>query len=132
MCTGAELLLIGSGVSAVGQIAGTQAQSEALQRNAELERIKGASEKASLMESAERLRGQQRVAAAKSGVSQGGSVFEVMRQSAEDVEREAINIEFGAEAGSQSKLFEAKQVKKAGLVGAGGTLLSGVGTFKNA
>jgi hypothetical protein len=130
MCTGAELALFGgTALQALGGISAAKSQSAALERDAELRQREGAFETSRLREQGEALRGRQRVAAAKSGVSRTGSVLEVMRKSAEEEELEAINIQFGAEAGAQSKLFEAKQIKKAAPVKAAGTLLTGFGSL---
>jgi len=69
----------------------------------------------------------QKTGFAKSGVRRTGSVLEVMKQTAQEAEEEALNIQFGAAAGSQARLFEGKQAQKAGRVGAVGTLLTGFG-----
>ena len=50
-----------------------------------------------------------------------------MRQSAEEAELEALNIQFGAEAGTQARLFEAQQIRRAAPIRAAGTLLTGFG-----
>jgi hypothetical protein len=126
MCTGAELLMLGgAGLSAVGQIQSANSQAAALEYDAKLQQQEADFEKARLAEEQEELAGRQRVAAAKSGSTSGGSIFDVMQGSAEQAELEALNIQFGATAGAQSKLFEAKQTKTAGKIGAGTTLLSG-------
>jgi hypothetical protein len=126
MCTGAELLAIGgTAFSAVGQIQSANAESAALERDAQLERQRGEFEKARLDEQQEQLIGRQRVAAGKSGATSSGSILETMRGSAEQAELDALNIEFGTQAGVQSRLFESSQAKKSGLIGAGGTLLTG-------
>jgi len=131
MCTGLELALLGGvGLSAVGQVGAARTQSKVLEREAELGRREAQFEEARLREGAEELRGRQRVAAAKSGVAPSGSVLEVMRKSAEEAELEALNIQFGAEAGAQARLFEAKAIKRAAPIQAAGTLLTGVGALR--
>ncbi len=126
MCTGMEVLaLAGTGLSAVGQIQSANAQSATLEREAQLAQQEATFEKERLAEEQERTEGLQRVAAAKSGAGASGSILETMQGSAEQAELEALNIQFGADAGSQARLFEAKQVKNAGFVGAGSTLLTG-------
>jgi uncharacterized protein HemX len=131
MCTGLEIALIaGTAVSGIGQIQASQAQSETLKRQAELGRRSAVFEEARLREESERVLGRQKTAAAKSGVTRSGSVFEVMRESAEQAELEALNIQFGAGAGSQARLFEAEQARTAGALQATGTFLSGARSFR--
>lgn len=69
----------------------------------------------------------QKTGFAKSGVRRTGSVLEVMKQTAQEAEEEALNIQFGAAAGTQARLFEGKQAQKASRIGAAGTLLTGFG-----
>ena len=131
MCTGLELaLLAGTATTAVSGFSAARTQSKTLEREAELGRREAQFEEARLREGAEALRGRQRVAAAKSGVTQAGSVLEVMRKSAEETELEALNIQFGAEAGAQARLFEAKQIRRAAPIKAAGTLLTGAGALR--
>lgn len=130
MCTGLELALIGgAATSAVSQFQGASTQSKLLEREAALGKASAAFEESQLRKRGVSLAGSQRVAAAKSGVTQTGSILDVMRQTAEDVELEALNIQFGAEASSQARLFEAKQIKRAAPIQAASTLLSGFGTL---
>lgn len=131
MCTGLELALLGGvGLSAAGQVGAARTQSKVLEREAELGMREAQFEEARLREGAEALRGRQRVAAAKAGVAPSGSVLEVMRKSAEEAELEALNIQFGAEAGAQARLFEAKQIRRAAPIQAAGTLLTGFGALR--
>lgn len=116
----------GTALAAGGQIASTIAQKEGLERQAALGLKAAEFETARLREEEERLIGRQRVAAAKSGVRRTGSVLETMQQSAEQAELEALNIQFGAQAGAQARLFEAKQVGRAGALKAAGTFLTGL------
>jgi len=120
-------LTAGTALTAVSGISGARTQSKVLEREAELGRREAQFEEARLREGAEALRGRQRVAAAKAGVAPSGSVLEVMRKSAEEAELEALNIQFGAEAGTQARLFEARQITGAAPVRAAGTLLTGFG-----
>jgi hypothetical protein len=131
MCTGLEIaLLAGTGLQAASQVQAGRTQSKLLEREAEIGRRSAGFEESRLRDEAERIEGRQRTAVAKAGIRPTGSVLEVMRQSAEEAELEALNIQFGAEAGTQSRLFEAEQVKKAGQVQAAGTLLTGAGAFR--
>lgn len=126
MCTGMELLAIGgTAFSAVGQMQQASASAAALERDAELARRQGEFETARLAENQERLEGRQRALAGKSGARSTGSILETMRGSAEQAELEALNVQFGAEAGSQARLFEAQQAKRAGKFGAASSLLTG-------
>lgn len=116
---------VGVGLTALGQVGAAESQSKALEREAELTARSAEFETQRLREQGETLRGRQRVAAAKAGVAASGSVLEVMRKSAEEEELEALNIQFGGQAGSQARLFEAKQISRAAPIRATGTLLTG-------
>jgi len=130
MCTGAEIgLIAGAGAGVFGDIQGSRAQAATLKRDAELTKLQSQFELQKLVRTKERVKGAQVVAATKGGVAISGSVLEVMQQSAADAELEALNIKFGAEAGFQARQFEAKQVKKAGKIRAGGRLLTAGATF---
>lgn len=129
MCTGLELALVGgTGLNIASQFQGASTQSKLLKREAALGKASAEFETAQLRKRGVSLAGSQRVAAAKSGVTQSGSILDVMRQTAEDVELEALNIQFGADASSQSRLFEAKQIRRAAPIQAASTLLTGFGT----
>lgn len=126
MCTGVEIAAV------VGAVAGTAAtvqssRAQAKQSTEESNRIKlqAAAEESRLRQEGERRQGRQRVAAAKSGVTRSGSVLDIMRESGEETEREALNIKFGAKASSQARLLEAKSAKTAGALRGAGTLLTG-------
>lgn len=125
MCEGGFLDILGDVVSVVGGIQSSRAESKAIRRQAEVTRQAADFELARLGEETEALRSRQRVAFAKSGVTQTGSVLDVQTQTAEDAELEALNIQFGAGAGVQSRLFEARQARTAGVVRAAGTILTG-------
>jgi len=118
---------IGTAIQAGATVVAGRQQAKELKRQAELTRRAGEFEVARLRESEERLQARQRVRFAKSGVRRTGSVLEVMRQTAQEAEEEALNIQFGAESGAQARLFEAKQVKRAGQIAGLGTLLTGFG-----
>jgi hypothetical protein len=122
-----SLQTAGTVLAAGGQIATTIGQKEGLERQAALGLKSAKFETARLREEEERLKGRQRVAAAKSGVRRTGSVLETMKESAEQAELEALNIQFGAQAGAQARLFEARQVGRAGTLKAAGTFLTGLG-----
>lgn len=126
MCDPATLMSIaGTASSVLGGSSSTDAQSQALERDAAIARKEADFEKDRLAEEQRSLLGRQIVAGAKGGSTQSGSILEVMRGSAEQAELEALNVEFGAQAGIQSKLFEASQIKQAGKMEAATTLLTG-------
>ena len=118
---------IGTAIQAGATVVAGRQQSKELKKQAELTRQAGEFEVSRLRESEKRLQARQRVAFAKSGVRRTGTVLEVMKQTAQEVEEEALNIQFGAESGEQARLFEARQVKKAGQIGGVTTLLTGFG-----
>ena len=118
---------IGTAIQAGATVVAGRQQAKELKKQAELTRQAGEFEVARLRETEERTQARQRVAFAKSGVRRTGTVLEVMKQTAQEVEEEALNIQFGAESGAQARLFEAKQVKKAGQIGGVTTLLTGFG-----
>jgi hypothetical protein len=123
MCDPATLAIAGGLLGAAGSLSQGAGQAAALRRQAELTRRSAEFELERFGEETEALRSRQRVASAKSGVRETGTVLDVQRQSAEDAELEALNIQFGAEAGVQARLFEAKQAERAGKIGAVTSLL---------
>ncbi len=126
MCDAGTLDIIGDVLQVGGAITQSRGESKALRRQADLTKQAGEFELARFGEETEALRSRQRVARAKSGVSESGSILDVQRQSAEDAELEALNIQFGAGAGVQSRLFEAKQVERAGQLKAVTSVLGGL------
>ena len=114
MCDPLTLAAIATTVG--GSVLQSRGEAKALRRQAEITQRAGEFELDRFGEETEALRSRQRVAGAKSGVRATGSILDVQRQSAEDAELEALNIQFGAGAGVQSRLFEAKQAETAGLI----------------
>lgn len=132
MCTGAEIAgIVGAAVSTAGAVQSSKAQSAAIERQAQIEQQRAKFEKERAAEEAQRLEGRQRALIGKSGATTTGSVLETMRGSAEQAELDALNIQFGADAGTQSRLFEAGQVRKAGNIGAASTLLTSASKIKS-
>ena len=126
MCDAGTLDIIGTVVQVGGAISQSRSESKVLRRQADLTKKAGEFELARFGEETDALRSRQRVARAKSGVGESGSILDVQRQSAEDAELEALNIQFGAGAGVQSRLFEAKQVERAGQLRAVTSVLGGL------
>ena len=89
-------------------------ESGLLKREAALIERQGKFDVSQRKEEARKLASRQKVVTSKSGVTRTGSVLEVMNEAAEIAEKEVLNIEFGAESGSQAKLFEASAAEKSG------------------
>lgn len=124
---GETLATVGTLAKIGGQLSSGGVESDLLTREADLTRRQGEFDVSQREDEARKLKSRQIVVGAKSGVRRTGSVLEVMNEAAEIAEREVANIEFGAGSGVQSKLFEAKQVKKAGRIGAASTALTSFG-----
>ncbi len=111
---------IGTGISA-GKAADRQAK-EARRRGAlvaEDERRKG-----------RRLAGKQRAAFAKGGVTQSGTVLDVLAQTAADSEINALRAALGFEQQADAFNTQATSLRTAGVLGAGKTLLGAGQTFE--
>ena len=124
---GQTLATVGAAGSILGQLSSSGVESDLLTREADLTRRQGEFDVEQRRDEARKLKSRQTIVAAKSGVRRTGSVLEVMNEAADIAEREVAQIEFGAGSGVQSKLFEAKQVKKAGRIGAASTALTSFG-----
>lgn len=117
----------GTVIQAGAQIQAGQQAKKALGTQADLIQRQGGLDLQALETEKRRTLARQKTGFAKSGVRRSGSVLEVMKQTAEEAEQEALNIQFGADAGSQARLFEGSQAAKAGKIGGVGTLLTGFG-----
>lgn len=124
---GQTLSTLGAVGSIASQVKSSSIESDLLKREASLIERKGEFDVSQRKDEARKLESRQKIVAAKAGVRRSGSVLEVMNEAAEIAEQEILNIEFGAESGVQSKLFEAKQVKKAGKIGGLTTALTSFG-----
>ena len=122
MCTGAEIAAVAAAVVGTAttvkagkdQKAALNAQADAAEAQAEQNRLNAEFEAGQVRKRGEELLSRQRTQAAKSGAESSGSVFDVMRGSAEEIELEALGIEFGAATTEQTKLFEATSSRIAG------------------
>lgn len=134
MCTGfLEIGLLGAtALSTVGSLQGQQQQSQQqqqqLQRESQIAQIQAAFEKDRIRQQAKKLAGAQRVAAVKSGVTESGSITEVMKASAEDAELAALQAQYGADLSSESRRIEAEATQQASQIQSQATLLSGLAT----
>ena len=124
---GQTLSTIGTVAALTGQQKSTKAETGIIKREAALIEKKGKFDVKQRETEARKLKSRQIVTAAKSGVRRSGSVLEIMNEAADIAEEEIANIEFGASAGVQTKLFEAKQVKKAGKTNLLSTALTSFG-----
>lgn len=124
---GNTLSTVGALGSLAAQQSATSGESDLLKREADLIKRQGKFDVAQRGEEAKRLKSRQIVSAAKSGVTRTGSVLEVMNEAARIAEEESLNIELGAESGVSAKLFEAKQVSKAGKAKLASTALTSFG-----
>ncbi len=124
---GRTLSTIGTGVQVAGQISAAKDASGIMKREAALIKKQGKFDVKQRETEARKLKSRQIVTAAKSGVRRTGSVLEIMNEAADIAEEDVLNIEFGAESGVQTKLFEARQTRKAGKIGALSTALTSFG-----
>lgn len=136
MCTGLEAVLsstafqVGSlAVSALGTLASASAQSKAAKRDAAI-----AQQRANLQAAEDRREGQLRIKAqeaafGKSGAAMDGTPVDVLAETAEDAEFNALLALHGGNLEAQSRLAEAKAARTAGMFGAATTILGGASKF---
>ena len=139
--TGASLL--GTGLSVVSQARAGEAEATALQANAEISRQEAAQRSLATQEdtlkisrAARQTMGEQITGYAGAGVTEAGTPLEVMMNTARNYERDIIMTGYAGDVGAARKVNEAKvydwgatQKKKAGYLGAGTTLLTGLGKY---
>lgn len=132
---------VGSGVSAYGSYQQGKAQRRMAERNAKIaeSRAAAAARDGRIMSNAsrrqsERLKSRQRALYAKSGVTSAGSPLIIQAEQAAQAEMQALDIERNAENQAQAQRQQAeldrmqgKSAYRAGLYGAGSTLLQGAG-----
>lgn len=136
------LALIGTAVSVGGSVltgiqgaAAGRAQAKVAKQQAELERRSATTEERNERERARRFRSSQLARFSKAGVLTTGTPSNVLEQTAEAQERDALSIRFGGKVRQSQALSQAALAKQAGsqaLIGgftkAGSTLL-GSGAF---
>ncbi len=119
------LLAVGTAIQAVGQVQAGRAAAKAGEMNAAA--IK---EEADVREEQQRFMDQRTMASARamigtSGVTSAGSPLLVLAESARRAEMNALNIRRGGQLQAEEALYTGRQARKAGYIGAGGTLLTG-------
>jgi len=134
------IMLIGMAISALGSYKAGQAQEKAAEYNAQVaeRQATAATQKAAYEEEMRREKGRklsasQRAAAGATGITME-SFADVFAQTALDTELDALAIRYGGDIGSSmyrseatGQRFAGAQAKKAGILSAGATLLTGAG-----
>lgn len=121
--------VVGTGISAYGQHqAGKQAE-QAYGYNAQLAREQGAEAERVSRRKLKSLLSSQRALYAKAGVDiTEGSPLMVLSETAAEGEREALALRRGYRSEAYLQELYGKQAGRTGLVGAAGTLLTGLGS----
>lgn len=154
---GPELMLIGGAVQAVGAIQAGQAQkaeanarAQANQYNAKVKEMQAGIERsqANAREEQQRRKGRQILGAQRAGIAQAGigftgSAVDIMEQSADLAELDALNIRYEGElrstgllADAEAELYEAdvnrmagRNAMKAAYINAGSALIGGASNY---
>ncbi len=137
------LVAIGSAMSAYGQYRQGEAAKAAgsfnedvAAANAEAARKKAAYEEEIQRDKLKKIMGRQRTLYAKAGVNiDEGSPLLMLMETAEEAERDAQAIRYGGDVAATQMLnqgrmaaFQGEQAYKAGMIGAGSTFLTGLGS----
>ncbi len=118
----------GTVLSAVGQLRASKTQAAAYEYNAKVDKRKALHEEQASRTRFKRLMASQRALYAKAGVDlSSGSPIEVLSHTAALGEQEALNIRIGGQEASALGNFYARTTRTAGKIGAGATLLTGLG-----
>lgn len=118
----------GVAASAYGQYASAQTQEKAYKYNEAITKRKGAQEEQAHRDRLRKLLSSQRALYAKAGVDlSSGSPLLVMEETAYEGEKEALAIRTGAQEESSLLRFYGSSASRAGTIGSGGTLLTGLG-----
>lgn len=154
---GPHLMLIGAAVQAVGAIQAGKAQqaeanarAQANQYNAKVKEMNAqiARTQANAREEQQRRKGRQVLGAQRAGIAQagigfGGSALDIMEQSADTAELDALNIRYEGElqstgllADAEAERYEAgvnrmagRNAMKAAYIGAGSALIGGASNY---
>jgi hypothetical protein len=122
--------IVGTGLSAYSQYQAGAAQKEAYDYNAEIVQQKAAYDEAQARDRLRKLMSTQRALYAKAGVDlTSGSPLLVLAQTAAEGEEEALNIRRTGYNEAQLQKYYGSQAKTAGTLGAGSTLLTGLGNL---
>ncbi len=141
--TAALLAIGGTGLQAYGKYKASQDQADAEEYNAavarqeaELTRQKGILDVDRQRKQSKRFLSQQETLIAKSGIAFSGSAFEVYKDSAEELELDALLIDYNSKIEQQRSLSEAdqrmtqaKNIRRAGVVDAVSTVLTQSASF---
>jgi len=135
--------IAGTGLTAYGQYRAGQDAANAEEYNAsialkeaEIAKVKGKLDVDRQRKFARRFQAEQTVAIAKSGIAFQGSAFEVFKDSAEELELDALILEYNS-AIEQSRAIDeadvrrasAKRIRSAGILGAATTVLTQSASF---
>ena len=121
------IAIAGSVVSAAGSIAAGNAQKKAATQNAALARMQAEEDARRSRRLSDALMGRQRAAVASSGTTMEGSPLLIVQDTAAEAETEIRHILRGGAARANAYLEAGSAAAQAGFIGAGSTLLSGVG-----
>jgi len=135
--------IAGTGLQAYGQYKAGQDAANAEEYNAsialkeaEISKQKGKLDADRQRKYAKKFQAEQVVAIAKSGIKFGGSAFEVFKDSAEELELDALIIEYNSAIDQSRSIDEsdvrranAKRLRSAGIFGAATTVLTQSSTF---
>lgn len=142
MCTGLEFLVAAAAatgaVSSIQQGRAARAAHEfnvqLAERDAETARRAAAADEVEARRQAAKRVGSQRAALAASGVDLTGTPLDLLAETAEDDELNALRVRFGGETQAQgfqgraaSERFSGRQAMRAGVIGAVGQGLTGAG-----
>lgn len=120
--------LVGTGVQTYGQIAGSRAEAEAYEYNAKQARIEAGLKEKQVRKRYATLMGEQRAAYAEAGVDiTEGSPLLILAAQAAEAEEEAQMVRYGGRAEADKLRYMGKQTKRAGLMGATSTFVTGLG-----
>lgn len=121
--------IAGVGLSAVGQLKAGRDQAAAFDYNARITEKKTNQAEFDSRQRLKRLISSQRALYAKAGVDlASGSPLLVLAETAAEGEREALSIRSGGRSDADLQRIYGRQAGSAGIIGAGSTLLTGLGT----
>lgn len=124
----ATAAVAGTAMSAYGQYRAGQAEEAAYEYSAKVTERKAVQEEASARERLRKLMSTQRALYAKAGVDlSSGSPLLVLSEQAAEAEKEALTIRRGGQEESALQKYYGTQAGSAGRIGAGATLLTGLG-----
>ena len=130
MCDfGVTAAIIGTVVAAGAAAAGGVAQQQAAKANAKQAQAAAAFDEARQRERAQKILAAQRVGFAKAGVTLEGTPGDVLANTAEDAEIDALAIRWGGASRAAAFKAQGQSALIGGITGAAGALLTGVTTY---